>query len=131
MHVRPGASTLLEPIGRARRLKWLSTREHVVYRHTYPSLCDCHSAVCTTRCVWCLEVSSFGKRYGNMPYRPREAVESLRLTEAVFLCYLFFFVLSGGPIVAATREPLQKSSTLPPATMPLLRSCAGKVRWSF
>lgn len=39
-----------------RRLKWLSTREHVVYRHTYPSLCDCHSAVCTTRCVWCLEV---------------------------------------------------------------------------
>ena len=32
--------------------------------------------------------------------------------------------------LAATREPLQ-SSTLPPATMPLLRSCAGKVRWSF
>ena len=57
-----------------RRLKWLSTREHVVYRHTYPSLCDCHSAVCTTRCVWCLEVVK-GMVICLTGSRPREAVE--------------------------------------------------------
>jgi hypothetical protein len=77
-----------------RRLKWLSTRASMLYIVISTPVCVTVTVLCAPHDAFGVSRSRSGKTYGNMPYRPREAVEPvLRL-----FCYFFVLRLAGAQL---------------------------------